>query len=79
MLVGMALYKMGVLTGQAQSGVYRRIAIVGIPLGAAASIWGVVQNFRASWSLEYSMFLGGIPNYWGSIGVGSDDPKDVFY
>ena len=69
MLLGMALYKTGVITGEKDDAWYRRLAMIGLPLGIALSSYGVWQNFAHDWTFEYSMFFGGIPNYWGSLGI----------
>lgn len=69
MLLGMALYKAGVLSAKRSTAWYRRVAVLTLPAGAALSTWGVVQNFEHEWSFEYSMFLGSIPNYWASIAI----------
>lgn len=69
MLLGMALYRTGFLTGAREERSYTRTAAIGLPLGLALAIWGVHLNFRHDWSFEYSMFFGGIFNYWGSIAV----------
>jgi uncharacterized protein len=67
MLVGMALFKWGILTGKRSSPVYAALiatgALVGIPLVA----YGVHCNFAADWSVDYSFFLGNQYNYWGSL------------
>ncbi|MEX1033902.1 MAG: DUF418 domain-containing protein [Cellvibrionaceae bacterium] len=66
MLLGMALYRTGVLTAQASNTVYLRFlaaaAVVGLPVVA----FGIHWNFSNNWGLE-SMFLGYQFNYWGSI------------
>ncbi|PCJ50542.1 MAG: hypothetical protein COA74_01815 [Gammaproteobacteria bacterium] len=67
MLLGMALYKNGVLTGQKSSKYYLILSIVGLSIGFLVSSYGVVQNFAHDFSLNYSMFLGNQFNYWGSI------------
>ncbi len=67
MLLGMALYKTGVLTGRRENAWYAKTAAITLPLGFGLTILGIVLNFRAQWSLEYSMFIGGLPNYWGSV------------
>jgi uncharacterized protein len=69
MLLGMALYKTGVITGIRDVAWYRRVAAIGLPLGLALSAWGVYENFAHEWSIEFSMFFGSIPNYWASIPV----------
>ena len=69
MLLGMALYRTGFITGERDPAWYRRVAIIALPNGIALSAWGVHANFAHGWSFEYSMFLGGIHNYWGSVPV----------
>lgn len=69
MLIGMALYKLQVLTGQRSVAFYRRLALVGAALGLPLISLGIVRNFAAGWSLEYSMFLGSQFNYWGSLAI----------
>ena len=69
MLVGMALYKWGVLTAKREIGFYKRGLIMGWLLGFPLVIYGVYANFSTGWTYEYSMFLGGQFNYWGSLGV----------
>jgi uncharacterized protein len=67
MLVGMALFKWGVLSGQRSTGFYQRTLALGYGVGLPVVAWGVVGNFRAGWVMEYSMFAGTQPNYWGSL------------
>ena len=69
MMVGMALYKWGVLTAQRSKSFYQKGWILGWILGFPLTIYGVSQQFNAGWSYEYSMFLGPQWNYWGSLGV----------
>jgi uncharacterized protein len=69
MLVGMALYKMGVLTGARSTAAYRWTAIVGIPFALVVGVWGIVRNFEHEWAFEYSMPYGGMWNYFGSIAM----------
>ncbi len=69
MLVGMALYKWGILTAARDSSFYKKGMILGFLIGLPVIIWGVYKNFEVNWSLEYSMFLGSQFNYYGSLGV----------
>lgn len=69
MLIGMALYKWGILTAQRSKRFYLILMFIGFGLGLPIVIHGVMRNFAANWSLDYSMFLGWQFNYWGSIGV----------
>jgi uncharacterized protein len=65
MLIGMALFKWGVPTGQRSRAFYIRMALAGFLLGLPLVILGTVLNFQAGWSMEYSFFVGGEFNYWG--------------
>ncbi len=66
MLVGMAFYKLGILSASKSISFYRKMLIFcGIP-GLVLIIYGVFQNFNAGWSHDYSMFIGSQWNYWGS-------------
>lgn len=66
MLIGMALYKSGILGGTRPASVYLTFiamaALIGLPLVA----YGVVWNTGNEWQLS-SMFLGTQFNYWGSV------------
>lgn len=67
MLVGMALYKWGVLSAGRSSKFYSKMAIFGLGLGLPIVILGIVRNFAEGWTLAFSMFLGWQFNYWGSL------------
>jgi uncharacterized protein len=69
MLIGMALYRWGVLSAQRSLRVYRILGLVGFGVGLPLIIAGLRRNFAEGWSLEYSMFLGSQFNYWGSVFV----------
>lgn len=69
MLVGMALFKLGVLTAQRSRRFYSLMALLGFTIGLLLVGVGISRNFAASWTLEYSRFVGVQWNYWGSLGV----------
>lgn len=69
MLIGMALYKWGVLTAERSPRFYRVMLAAGLLVGLPVVIYGVVRNFAAGWAYEYSMFFGWQFNYWGSLFV----------
>ncbi len=69
MLVGMALYKWGVLTAGRSASFYKKGMVLGFLLGLPVIIIGLYKNFEADWSLEFSMFIGSQFNYFGSLGV----------
>ena len=54
MLIGMALYRWGVLTGGRARSFYVRIAILGFAIGLPVVSGGVVQNFAHNWTMEFS-------------------------
>ena len=69
MLIGMALFQMGVLTAQRSTTYYRNMLIVGFALGFPLIVYGLVTNFDSGWSVEYARFTGSLFNYWGSISI----------
>ena len=69
MLVGMALYKWGVLSAARSSRFYRRMTVIGVAAGLAAIGAGLWWNFSGGWTWQRSFFTGSQFNYWGSTGV----------
>lgn len=67
MLVGMALYKWGILTAGRSKRFYMIFLIACFIIGFPMIVVGVVKNFKASWSVDYAMFFGSQYNYWGSL------------
>ena len=58
MLLGMALYKSGVLTGKMNRAWNGRLALMGLSVGTLISAFGAWQNAAHGWDLEYSFFIG---------------------
>jgi len=69
MLLGMALFKSGALTGKWPRPVYARVAAAGFLVGLPIIAIGVWRNFAAGWDVQYWFFLGSQYNYWGAIAV----------
>jgi len=69
MLVGMALYKWQILTAGRTNRFYTSLLAAGFIIGFPLIILGVLRNFGANWSVDYSMFFGWQFNYWGSMFV----------
>jgi uncharacterized protein len=69
MLIGMALFKMGVFSAERSKRFYVAMVGIGYAVGLPLAITGVEKNFAAGWAFEYSMFLGSQFNYWGSLFV----------
>lgn len=69
MLLGMALYKWRVLSAARNRAFYWRLLSLALVPGLLIVAAGVQLNFAAGWKMDYSMFLGYVPNYVGSVGV----------
>lgn len=69
MLLGMALYKWGILIAQRTKQFYTRLVFWGLIPGLMLSGLGVWLNFKQDWAMETGMFLFGHFNYLGSVGV----------
>lgn len=69
MLIGMALYKNGFLTGQLSNRFYTLTGTVSLIIGLAITAYGIDQQFGHGWTMEYSMLQGSQFNYVGSLGT----------
>ena len=69
MLIGMALYKLGVLTAQRSVTFYARMTVIGLAVGLPVVSYGVYRQFLSDWDPAYFFFTGTLFNYWGSLGV----------
>jgi len=69
MLVGMALYRWGVLSAVRSRSFYLKSAFYSLIVGFPIVIYGIYMNFTMNWDFQYSMFTGSQFNYWGSLFV----------
>ena len=69
MLLGMALFKAGFLSGDRSKPELAGLAIVGMVVGLPLIAWGIHWNESSGWSLKQSLFFGMLPNYFGSTFV----------
>jgi len=67
MLLGMALFRAGVITAQRSRVFYGWLAAGGFAVGLPIVALGIVRNMAAGWDVRYSYFFGTQYNYWGSI------------
>lgn len=67
MLLGMALMKLGVLSGERSAAFYRRMALAGYGAGLPLVILSAVMLEAHRFDPLYVARYGGIPNYLGSI------------
>ena len=69
MMIGMALYKWGIITGKRTLSFYGWGLLASFIVGIPLILIGMNMNTQAEWSFEYSMFVGSQYNYWGSLFV----------
>ena len=69
MLVGMALFRWGVLSAERSRSFYLKSAFYSLIVGFPIVIYGIYMNFTMNWDFQYSMFTGSQFNYWGSLFV----------
>jgi uncharacterized protein len=67
MLLGMGLFKLGVLSGIRSNRFYLGLLAAGLLIGFPVIAFGIHQHIRHDWAIEYSFFTGTQYNYWGSI------------
>ena len=69
MLLGMALMKSGVLSGEHSAGFYRKMLVAGYGIGLPLTVFSAWAYFDHGFDAIYSVRWGGIPNYIGSVFV----------
>ena len=67
MLIGMALFKWRVVTGERSAKFYAWMAIAGFLVGLPIIAYGVFTMNAHGWETFYSFFIGGLYNYWASL------------
>jgi uncharacterized protein len=67
MLIGMALFKLGIFSARAPARVYWGFIGAALFIGIPAIIYGVHRDIVTGWDMRYSFFLGNQYNYWASI------------
>jgi len=69
MLLGMALFKSGVLLAEKSTTFYKRIILIGFTIALPLISLGVYFNFKLNWRMDFSMFIGNQFNYIGSVAM----------
>ncbi len=67
MLIGMALMKLGVLTGERSSGYYLRWTLAFYAVGLPLTVFSAVDLHAHGFDQLYVMRAGGLANYFGSL------------
>ncbi len=63
MLIGMALFKLGVFSATVTNRVYWMFIAIALLVAAPVVLFGVRRNFSHDWSFEAGFHLGGLPNH----------------
>ena len=66
MLIGVALYRLGIVQGSRDDGYYRRLALWGLGVGVAVTATGSVWHIATDWSADHAI-TGTIPTGLGTI------------
>jgi uncharacterized protein len=69
MLIGMALYKWGILSGQRTESFYRSMVVIGLAIALPLIVAGMITNFKHEWEIYYSMGSGRMFNYVASFAM----------
>ena len=69
MLIGMALFKLGVFGAERTRRFYLRMTSLGFGLGLSIVIFGVLYRNDCGWDVRSAFFGGSQFNYWGSLMV----------
>ena len=69
MLIGMALYKTGMLTGDLPFALYIQSGLAAFIVGISVISYGTYRDFASHWDFRYAFFAGSQYNYWGSLAM----------
>ena len=67
MLIGMALFQLGVFSAQRSNRFYSILGAVGVIVGIPVVLYGIRYNFAVGWDSSYIFFYGTQFNYWASV------------
>jgi uncharacterized protein len=71
MLLGMALFKWGVFSGQRSARLYWGMIAIALLIGIPVTLYGTRSDFASGWDFRYCFFFGTQFNYWASLLVSS--------
>jgi uncharacterized protein len=67
MMIGMAMMKLGVFSGERSVSFYRKMMLAGYVIGLPLMIFSASDLYAHQFYPLYVMRVGGIANYWGSV------------
>lgn len=69
MMIGMALMKLGLLSGEWSRSFYRNLMLAGYLIGLPLTVFSAFDLYAHQFDTRYVMTVGGIANYFGSLAV----------
>ena len=67
MLIGMALFRWGILSAERSEGFYRRMVGWGFGVGILLALYGLETTLYHEWKWDFAIFAGRIPNHLATI------------
>ena len=67
MLIGMALFRWGILSAKRSKAFYRRLVGWGFGVGILLALYGLETTLFHEWKWDYALFAGRIPNHLATI------------
>ncbi len=67
MLIGMALFKLGVFSAERPTRFYAALFGVGLLIGVPLICYGAYRSFEYGWESPYTFFISSQFNYWASL------------
>jgi len=67
MLVGMALFRWGILSAERSRRFYRRLASLGFGVGIPLALYGLEATLYKEWKWDFALFAGRIPNHLATV------------
>jgi uncharacterized protein len=67
MLIGMALFKLGVFSAKCSRSLYWTMIAIALFVGLPVTLYGTYRDFAAGWDFRYSFYYGMQFNYWASV------------
>lgn len=69
MLLGIVLYKAGILSATASAATYRRMVFTGSLIGLPIAALGLVDNYRQGWEASHAMGVGVVANLVATVAL----------
>ena len=67
MMIGMAMMKLGLFSGERSASFYRKMMLAGYLIGLPLTIFSASDLYAHQFDPLYAMRVGGLANYWGSV------------